>query len=116
MELDKAMTDFLQQQGIFYKMFDVIRLVEQDGHYICKYLSDGSCTVTHENCYSFWGRDHRCSNCVSRQAYNENRQHVKFEYAHGKYYFVMNLIHELERVSSRDPFTGLYNKNTFLIT
>ena len=72
MELDKAMTDFLQQQGIFYKMFDVIRLVEQDGHYICKYLSDGSCTVTHENCYSFWGRDHRCSNCVSRQAYNEN--------------------------------------------
>ena len=55
MELDKAMTDFLQQQGIFYKMFDVIRLVEQDGHYICKYLSDGSCTVTHENCYSFWG-------------------------------------------------------------
>ncbi len=149
MELDKAMTDFLQAQGVFYKMFDVIRLVEQDGHYICKCMSDGSCTITNESCFTFWGRNHRCSNCVSRQAYDENRQHVKFEHAHGRYYFVvarpvvlegqryalecvmdvteqftqydpgesnfvMNLIHELERVSSRDPFTGLYNKKYLL--
>ncbi|MCR5757454.1 MAG: GGDEF domain-containing protein [Selenomonas sp.] len=149
MELDKAMRDYLQKQGIFYKMFDVIRLVEQNGNYVCSYHTDGSCTVTHESCYSFWGRKHPCSNCVSRQAYNENRQHVKFEYARGRYYFVvarpvmleghryalecvmdvteqftqynpgeenfvMNLVHELERVSARDSFTGLYNKKYLL--
>jgi len=148
-ELDKAMKDYLQKQGIFYKMFDVIRLVEQNGNYVCNYHPDGSCTVTHESCYSFWGRKHPCCNCVSRQAYDENRQHVKFEYARGRYYFViarpvmlegkryalecvmdvteqftqydtgeenfvMNLVHELERVSSRDPFTGLYNKKYLL--
>ena len=38
------------------------------------------------------------------------------QYNPGEDNFVMNLIHELERGSSRDPFTGLYNKNTFLIT
>jgi len=149
MELDEALADFLEQEGIFQKMFDVIRLVEQDGHYVCKCNSDGSCSITDETCYSVWGKKHRCANCVSQQAYNENRQHVKFEYANDRYYFViarpvwlqgkkyalefvmdvttqftqnkageenfvMNLIHELERVSSRDPFTGLFNKKHLL--
>ena len=30
MELDEALADFLEQEGIFQKMFDVIWLVEQD--------------------------------------------------------------------------------------
>ncbi|SDG69335.1 diguanylate cyclase (GGDEF) domain-containing protein [Selenomonas sp. WCT3] len=146
MSLDKELANYLMKEGIFQQMFDVIRLVEQDGHYVCKYQHDGSCTVTDETCFSVWGKTHRCSNCVSRQAYDEERQHVKFEYAKNRYYFViarpiwlqgkkyalelvmdvtnqftqnnpnegnfvMNLIHELERVSSRDPFTGLFNKN-----
>ncbi|SFT60492.1 diguanylate cyclase (GGDEF) domain-containing protein [Selenomonas sp. GACV-9] len=145
MELDKALADFLASEGIFQQMFDHIRLVEQDGHYVCKRNQDGSCSITDETCFSVWGRKHRCTNCVSQQTYNENRQHVKFEYANDRYYFViarpvhlrgqkyalefvmdvtnqftknnpeeenfvMNLIHELERVSSRDPFTNLFNK------
>ena len=149
MQLDKALADFLAKEGIFQQMFDVIRLVEQDGHYVCKCNHDGSCSITDETCFSVWGKKHRCANCVSQQAYNENRQHVKFEYAHDRYYFViarpvwlqgkkyalefvmdvttqftqnkageenfvMNLIHELERVSSRDPFTGLFNKKHLL--
>ena len=89
MELDEALADFLEQEGIFQKMFDVIRLVEQDGHYVCKCNSDGSCSITDETCYSVWGKKHRCANCVSQQAYNENRQHVKFEYANDRYYFVI---------------------------
>lgn len=149
MQLDQALADFLAKEGIFQQMFDVIRLVEQDGHYVCKCNHDGSCSITDETCFSVWGKKHRCANCVSQQAYNENRQHVKFEYAHDRYYFViarpvwlqgkkyalefvmdvttqftqnkageenfvMNLIHELERVSSRDPFTGLFNKKHLL--
>ncbi|WP_187620294.1 GGDEF domain-containing protein [Selenomonas ruminis] len=146
MPLDKELSNYLMKEGIFQQMFDVIRLVEQDGHYVCKCNHDGSCTITDETCFSVWGKKQRCHNCVSRQAYDEERQHVKFEYANNRYFFViarpiwlrgkkyaiefvmdvtnqftpnnpsegnfvMNLIHELERVSSRDPFTGLFNKN-----
>ena len=79
MALDKELANYLNKEGIFQQMFDVIRLVEQDGHYICKCNYDGSCTITNETCFSVWGKTHRCSNCVSRQAYDEERQHVKFE-------------------------------------
>lgn len=151
MKLDKALGDFLRDEGIFHEIFDVIRLVEQDGHYVCRTRPDGSCEVTSESCHSVWGRETRCANCVSQRAYAENRQHVKFECAGDNFFFViarpvtidgrryalelvinvthqftqstpsegnfvMDLIGEIERISSRDAFSGLYNKKHFRTT
>ena len=145
MELDKALDDLLRKEQVFHQMFDVIRLVEPDCHYVCEVQCAGGCHMTDETCFSIWGKKQTCSNCVSKRAYEENRQLVKFEYVNDHYYlviarpvtigtrryvlefvmdvsnqftsntpdednFVMNLIHELETVSSRDPFSGLYNK------
>lgn len=146
MQIDKALRDFLRDEGIFYEVFDVIRLVEQDGHYVCKAQDNGCCQITDECCSSVWGRTQRCANCVSQRAYEENRQQVKFECVNDHFYFViarpvviadkkyalemvidvtnqftqsmpsegnfvMNLIGEIERISARDAFSGLYNKN-----
>lgn len=145
MELDKALADLLKKEHVFHQMFDVIRLVEPDCHYVCEVQGENGCHMTDETCFSIWGKKQPCSNCVSKQAYEENRQLVKFEYVHDHYYlviarpanlntrryvlefvmdvsnqftsntpdednFVMNLIHELENVSSQDPFSGLFNK------
>lgn len=145
MKLDKALADLLKKEHVFHQMFDVIRLVEPDCHYVCEVQGEGGCHMTNESCFSIWGKKQTCSNCVSKRAYEENRQLVKFEYVNDHYYlviarpvkletrryvlefvmdvskqftpnipdednFVMNLIHELENVSSRDPFSGLYNK------
>ena len=103
MPLDKELATFLNKEGIFQQMFDVIRLVEQNGHYVCKCNHDGSCTITDETCFSVWGKKQRCHNCVSRQAYDEERQHVKFEYANNRYFFVIAPAHlaPREKISDR---------------
>lgn len=146
MELDKALEDLLRKEQVFYQMFDVIRLIDPDCHYVCEAKPGGGFRLTEESCFSIWNKTQACSNCVSRMAYAENRQRVKFEYVNDRYYFliarpvhlqdqhyvlelimdvsrqftvsvpgednfVMNLIHELETISSLDSFSGLYNKN-----
>ena len=146
MEIDKALEDLLRKEKIFYQMFDVIRLVEPECHYICEALPGGRCRRTDKNCFAIWSKTQSCSNCISKRAYEETRQLGKFEYVKDHYYFViarpvilqtrryvlefvmdvshqfaanvpeednfvMNLIHELENISSLDPFSGLYNKS-----
>ena len=143
--LDKGLERYLTEKEIWPQIFDSIRLVEQNGNYICR-CRDGHFHSTGDTCYSVWGKEHRCENCVSRQAYDSDRQRVKIEYADGNYFlviarpvqidgmryviefitnmthqlatghdsspdnFVMELIHQLENVSSHDAFSGLFNK------
>ncbi len=143
--IDEELTRYITKENIWSLLFDTVRLVNQEGEmvYQCK---DGSCHLTNEPCYSVWGKGERCENCVSKQAYESNRQRVKIEYADHNYFlviarpivlkkkkfvvefvlnmthqlatghdnnpdsFVMELIHQLESVSSHDAFSGLYNK------
>ena len=145
--IDEQLKNYITAHDIWPNLFDTVRLVEQEGNLVCLY-QDGKCVPTQETCYSIWGKNCRCSNCISHLAYTENTQHVKFEYAKEHYYFViarpvemedgryviefvldattqfarhglsgnnfvMDLITELERVSSKDVFSGLYNKTRF---
>lgn len=145
--IDKQLEDYITKKNIWSRLFDIVRLVEQESNCVCRY-QNGKCVPTGETCYTVWGKESRCSNCVSKLAFIENAQHVKFEYANEHYYFViarpveldggryviefvldataqfahqglagnnfvMDLITELERVSSKDVFSGLYNKTRF---
>lgn len=148
MQLNEKLQHYLWDTHFFAYMFDDLRLVDGTGVCVCKRHGDGPMELTHETCFSYWSRENHCVNCVTLQARRDHHQHVKFEYAHGHYFFViahplpldgkeyvlecimdvtnqftqtapgegnfiMNLIRELETVSSRDPFSGLYNKKYF---
>ena len=77
--LDKGLEQYITEKGIWPQLFDSIRLVEQNGNYICR-CRDGQFQPTGDTCYSVWGKTQHCENCVSRQAYDSNRQQVKIEY------------------------------------
>ena len=52
MKLDKALADLLKKEHVFHQMFDVIRLVEPDCHYVCEVQGEGGCHMTNETCFS----------------------------------------------------------------
>lgn len=73
-----------------HKMFDSVRIVDPNN---CNEISILNNDVKSESnnacCYSMWGKETKCDNCIASRAYNEDGTFVKFEYRDEKIYLVM---------------------------
>lgn len=80
---------------IFEKTFESIRLVDPVKKNVVT-LFNGALKDMELNCYSFWGKDESCDNCVSLRAYVENQTYVKIEYSANKVFMVTAIPIELD--------------------
>lgn len=68
--------------------FDIVRLVQPELTTVCERA--GSVPCENEFCYSVWGKQARCSNCISMKALRSKGRCCKLEYAHDNLYFVIS--------------------------
>ncbi len=68
--------------------FDLVRLVNPKDTIIFETNENMSCN--HEFCYSVWGKQLRCSNCISLQALEKKGRFTKLEYSQNALHFVIS--------------------------
>lgn len=69
------------------KYFDVVRLVDPTKTTVCDVCA-GTCEE--HACYSVWGKESRCNNCISLQALKEHGRFSKLEYSKDGIFFVIS--------------------------
>lgn len=78
------------------KYFDVVRLVDPVKTTVCDVCA-GECEG--HACYSVWGKNVRCNNCISMIALREKSRYSKLEYSDDGIFFVIS---QYIQVSGRD--------------
>ena len=89
MKDDYTIQQIKQELAMLSRTFDIVRLVDpianreykiEDGKFSCKddYI-----------CYSVWGRDKRCENCVSARCKHDGVRRTKFEFTNHDMYTVI---------------------------
>jgi diguanylate cyclase (GGDEF)-like protein len=86
-ENNKEIMDVIQQLTSFDKMYQMIRIVDPVLKKVLT-LENNEFLEERDNCYSFWGKNEVCKNCVSMRAYNEKESFIKIEYNQEKIYMV----------------------------
>lgn len=66
------------------QVFSIVRLLDGE------ILETGEGIEPPCQCYSIWGKDERCTNCISRKALKEKRQKTKIEIVDSKVYQVIS--------------------------
>ena len=66
------------------QVFSIVRLLDGET------LETGEGIEPPCQCYSIWGKDERCTNCISRKALKEKRQKTKIEIVDSKVYQVIS--------------------------
>lgn len=75
--LTKAQVD--EEMDCYRKVFDVVRLLHKDQIAgICKKADVANMTCP---CFSFWGKDEACENCVSAKAWQSKANETKIEFS-----------------------------------
>ena len=69
------------------KYFDIVRMVDPEKTMVCDAYLGGQEGHT---CYSVWGKNERCSNCISLKALKEAGRYCKVEYIKDQAYFVVS--------------------------
>lgn len=117
-----------EQVRTLRKVFDVVRFLDANN---LRLVSGNGHEVMCE-CFEFWGKDHRCDNCISREVAESKQERTKLEYVDSQLYqvisryievdgngYVMELVKKLDNDSlidsegSRklmDSLTGLKHK------
>ncbi|MBS5370269.1 MAG: GGDEF domain-containing protein [Longibaculum muris] len=68
--------------------FDVVRLV--DPIHCHRIEVDQGITRKQKKCYEVWNKSDRCENCISYQAYQQQKRLTKFELLNDEIYFVIS--------------------------
>lgn len=72
------------------EIFEVARLVDVSMTKQLEVSSDHTDLIqTAYNCYAVWNMEHRCSNCISAQAYRCKSKLSKFEFVNDEVYYVV---------------------------
>ena len=107
------------------QVFDVVRLV--DGTITEQYVLDENGELQQEKykCYSVWGREERCKNCISAKVLSKKEKMTKFEFEDQSVYYVMAQYLEIEgkpfvlemiHKNSDETLFSAYGKNKFVET
>ena len=85
MELKDIMTmqEVQEMKQQLEQVFSIVRLLDGET------LETGEGIEPPCQCYSIWGKDERCTNCISRKALKEKRQKTKIEIVDSKVYQVI---------------------------
>lgn len=73
-----TLEDIKDKLDFFYKMYDVVRLVDPIHKKVLDYRKS-SFSDKNEICYEYWGNNKICDNCISVRSYRENKCFVKLE-------------------------------------
>lgn len=92
---DKELHELFDKIHILDKAFDKIRIVDPVNSRIINIYNNKIEESVFE-CFSFWGKNKVCDNCVSIRAYNENNTFVKMEYNLNEIYMVTAVPIEFE--------------------
>ena len=86
MELKDIMTmqEVQEMKQQLEQVFSIVRLLDGET------LETGEGIEPPCQCYSIWGKDERCTNCISRKALKEKRQKTKIEIVDSKVYQVIS--------------------------
>ena len=74
----------------FKNLYDLIRIVDPINNKVIN--SDNEklgLNFKHFSCYKFWGKNKKCENCISYNAYLENNAFVKLEVLDSKIFLVI---------------------------
>ncbi len=79
--IDKITLDQLEGYlAFFYKMYDVVRLVDPVEKIVVEYRENKR-AVTSQVCHEYWKEKQICDNCISIRAHFENKCFMKLEQA-----------------------------------
>ncbi|MGL4338718.1 MAG: GGDEF domain-containing protein [Turicibacter sp.] len=82
-----------KRMSLFNKMFDKIRVVDPVEKKVVQEDREDSIMINQKvrssNCFNFWESNSMCKNCVSYQAYKENKSFVKVERGTDGYYWTV---------------------------
>lgn len=102
------------------RVFEIVRLVDVP-QAKCFY-AEGDEFSKPTTCYSVWGKDARCENCISADAFTQKKRLSKFEFTQDEVYFVQSQYVEVDgtpyalemvnKIEDRSLF-GAYGKNEF---
>jgi len=84
---NKDFEALLAEYDILGQAFDNIRMVDPINKVVLD-LSEKKAKTTEITCFSFWGKNKVCDNCVSVRAYHDNKTYVKLEYNADDIYIV----------------------------
>lgn len=88
--LEKNKQDFSYDGYLMLKdIFSVVRMVDPESQRVLAVNDDGTLTETETKCYSCWGRNESCKNCVSAWAMQHKKWAGKFEIKDGQLYSVL---------------------------
>lgn len=73
-----TLEDIKDKLDFFYKMYDVVRLVDPIHKKVLDYR-ESSFSDKKEICYHYWGNNKICDNCISVRSHRENECFVKLE-------------------------------------
>ncbi|MDD2981185.1 MAG: EAL domain-containing protein [Hespellia sp.] len=76
------------------KYFDLVRLVDSENTTVCGAVCNSDCDT--KGCYSVWGKQERCNNCISLRALRGKTRYNKLEYSSEGLFFVISQYVEAE--------------------
>ena len=86
-------TEQLEEQvRVLRKVFDVVRFLDANN---LRLVSGNGHEVMCE-CFEFWGKDHRCDNCISRKVAESKQERTKLEYVDFQLYQVISRYIEVD--------------------
>lgn len=87
---DKELQEILGKIDFFDKLYEAVRIVDPVSKKVLSYKNSEllDCEI---KCFSLFGIDKVCDNCISIRAISENKPFFKLEYVQGKVYFVIAL-------------------------
>lgn len=74
--------------------FDLVRLVDPRRTHVYPECNEKNCDV--RGCYSVWGKEERCNNCISLRALQDKTRFNKLEYSEQGLFFVISQYVKLE--------------------
>lgn len=84
---DQVIQDVFDKLHIVENLYDKIRIVDPVNKRIIE-LGKQEESEFPISCFTFWGKNKACVNCVSMRAFHENQTFVKFEYTSNEIYMV----------------------------
>ncbi|MDD3186264.1 MAG: EAL domain-containing protein [Anaerostipes sp.] len=74
--------------------FDIVRLVNPENVHVFFNPDDDMCE--NNGCFSVWGKQERCNNCISLRALEDKTRYNKLEYSNAGLFFVISQYKQVE--------------------
>lgn len=98
MELDyvKSVKQTQTEMDYYRKVFDVVRLVEEDDIDKMRPVDDNAQVMPCCHCFDFWNKQHPCDDCVSLRALHDKSQATKIEILENEIYQIFARYTEID--------------------